>query len=201
MAQHLQPRYMILSNPVRNFSELFFPVLQVTAKFTFVVFNHDKFMSLLNFIYKTYTKKSLGIRDSILRDAIKTIYRHCRYVLLGMFNALSIYSCYPFYDFVFNGNLTLVSALLAPFVDPNTLTGYLILTVYNIVLAAWAVVFTYAFSCLFLTFVDVYAGLVSLVEYDFKLFDSMWETKEQFIRQKRKMAFRNIMMQLMDLVE
>lgn len=156
-------------------------------------------MSLLNFIFKVYNENITGNRELILQDTTTTIVRHRKYVSIGLIIGLGLYSCWPCYDFLFNGNLTLVSPMLIPFVDPTILVGYLTLTAVNIFAAAWAMTGTYAFSCLFLLYVGVYDGLVSLIEDDFNMFDSMWERKDAFIISKRKDAFRNIMMELMDL--
>lgn len=65
--------------------------------------------------------------------------------------------------------------------------------------ACWAIIGSFAASCLFLLYVDSYDGMLSLIEDDFKVFDSMWERKGQSMIRKRKLAFRNIMMELMDL--
>lgn len=161
--------------------------------------NHKKFMSLLNFIFQVYEKNATGIRENILSDTTKKIARHLKFVFAGIFFGLFVYAFYPCYDFLFNGNLTLVSPMRLPFVDNTTLDGYLILSSVNIVAAFWAVFGTYAFSCLFLSYVDVYDGMVSLIEDDFHSFDSMWKTENQLIINKRILTFRNIMLELMDL--
>lgn len=166
---------------------------------TFVC-NHKKFMTSINFVFKVYHVNISGIREQILSDTATTIYLHCRNALFAMILGLGIYACYPTYDFLFNGNLTLVSPMLIPFVNQHTVEGYLILTFVNVIAAGYATFGTYAFNCFILIYVDVCDGLVSLIEYDFKVFDSMCEFKSEIIIvNKRTLAFRNIMLELMDL--
>lgn len=157
-------------------------------------------MSLLNFIFKVFNENVNGTRQLILVDTVKTISRHCKLSFFVVAFGLLVYGFYPFYNFYFNGNLTLICPMVLPFVDKNTLRGYLILTSEKIFNGAWAVLFTFGFSCVFLVCVDVYDGLVSLVEYDFKEIDFLWEKKEPFICEKRKLAFKNIMTELEDLL-
>ncbi len=155
-------------------------------------------MSLLNFLFKVYNENDvLGVRGRILEDTLKNISRHCRYVLGGVFFGNGLYSVYPFYDFVFNGNLTLVSPLFFPFVDHTTLKGYFVSTFCNIVLATYVIIMSYGFSCLFLTYVDVFSGLVSIIEHDLEEFDCMVETNR--LCECHKDTFRNILAEMMDL--
>lgn len=156
-------------------------------------------MSITKFIYKVFNDNVSGNRELILTNTTKIIATHCNYVLAGIVFGLGVFACYPFYDFCFNGRLTLVSPMIMPFVDETTLTGYLILTFVNVFPATLAVFGTYTFSCVFLTFVDFYDGLVSLVEDDFRYFDQMWKQKDPCNLMKRKLTFRNLMMELMDL--
>lgn len=170
----------------------------MAAKLGFVWLKHKEFMSLIKFILKVYTENRSGFRELILARTVKRITRHFKILFTGLVFGVGLYSCYPCYDFIFNGNLTLVSPLIMPHVNEENLTGYLILTVMNIVAVVWNVFLcTYAVSCLFLTYVDVYAGLVSLIEEDFRMFDDMCKNKAD--TNKRKLAFRNITMELMDL--
>lgn len=140
-----------------------------------------------------------GNRGQILKNMTVTIVRHCKMVFGGIWFGLGVYACWPCYDFFINGNYTLVSPLLMPFVDETSLNGYLILMLVNIYTGGIAGCGTYTYSCLFLTYVDVYDGLLSLIEYDFELFDRMHNNKKRQLTTNRSGLFRNIMMELMDL--
>lgn len=152
----------------------------------------------MKFIENVCNVNASGNRQLILKEATATVAGHCKVVFGGIVFGLALYSCWPCYDFLINGNYTLVSPLLMPFVDETTFKGYLILTLWNIFAASLAVCGTYSFSCGFLTYVDVYDGLLSLIEDDFKLFDAMCEKKRQSTADISN-VFRNIMMEVMDL--
>lgn len=156
-------------------------------------------MSLLNFLVKVYSENVAGPRERILSNTLATLSRQRIYIILVILSGMTVYSLYPCYDFLINGNLTLVSPLIIPYVDTTTLWGYFISTVSNVVCIAWSIAFQSSFSISLLVYVEVYSALVSFIEVDLKNFDNMWEIKEQGIINKRKLAFRNILIQLMDL--
>ncbi|XP_037040414.1 uncharacterized protein LOC119077335 [Bradysia coprophila] len=168
-----------------------------TVKFIIFILNHKKFMSLLDFILKVYEVNVTGNREWILANSGKRIFYHFNCVMVGTMAGAGLYSFWPCYDFLVNGNLTTVSPLVIPFVNDEQLRGYLIATALNIGLAVFHVFGTYAMNCLFIVYVDVYDELVSLIEDDFKMFDAMSEMKVN--DSKRQLAFRNIIRELMDL--
>lgn len=163
--------------------------------------NHEEFESLLKFIFKVFDENiATGTRASILIETTTTIRRHCKLVFITVMVALAAYSCWPFYDVIVNRNMTLISPIEMPFVDGKTLVGYLILMAFNVYITVVVIAFSFCFNFLFVLLVDVYGGLISLLEEDLKVFDSMWEEKaDPSITEKRKATFRNILMKLMDL--
>ncbi|XP_037037213.1 odorant receptor 67d-like [Bradysia coprophila] len=173
-------------------------LLSSAAKYVTFVLNPAKFAQLMKFIENVCDINQSGYREIILRNTTATVVRHCKFVFGGIVSGLALYSCWPCYDFFINGNYTLVSPLRMPFVDETTFKGYLILTFVNIFAASVAVFGTYTYSCIFLSYVDVYDGLLSLVVDDFGLFDRMHDKRSQF-RPECACIFRNTMVELMDM--
>lgn len=118
-----------------------------------------------------------------------------------MFIALVLYSVYPLYDFLFNGNLTLVCPLHLPLVDDTQLKGYLIESSVSvsIFVSACGVMHNYTFSLLFVVFVDVYYGMVYMMKDDLREFDTLCEINKQHTIPQRRAMFRNITLEAMDL--
>nr|QGW45432.1 odorant receptor 59 [Bradysia odoriphaga] len=168
-----------------------------TVKFIIVLLHHKKFMSLLNFILKVYKVNVTGNREWILANSGKTISYHFKCVIAGSVAGAGLYSFWPCYDFLVNGNLTKVSPLIIPFLNDEQLKGYLIATIINIAHVVFHILGTFAMTCVFIVYVDVYDDLVSLIEDDFKLFDAMCEKGVN--DSERQLVFRNIIRELMDL--
>lgn len=156
-------------------------------------------MSLVNFIFKIFRENTSGNRTFILCNIVDRLILHCKCVCAGVIFGLTLYVFYPCYDFLINGNLTLVAPMYLPFVDHTTIDGYLLVTATNIFIASWGVLGNFTFSCLFLLCVDVYDGLVSLVEDDLRLFNFLCEKNDETTKSKRRDAFKKILMELMDL--
>lgn len=154
-------------------------------------------MSLLNAIFNVYDANVSGVREQILKGTCKTILKHCRYVFFGIIFGVILYFFYPCYDFTVNGKLTPISPLKFLFIDDQTYVGLFFSTILNVFLVTQNLFGTFALNCTFLIYIDAYDGMVSLVEDDFKMFDRMWEGKGQQIA--HKVAFRNILIELMDL--
>ena len=167
------------------------------VKFGFFVLHHVRFMSLVDFIYDLAKKNTEGERERILIDVTKTIFYHCKLVLLGNLGGASVYMFYPIYDYLINGKLTPMSPLIFPFAMDGSLRSYWIGMFCNIVPPAWNVLGIAATSCYFMMCVDVYGGLILLIENDFKKFDGMWTKRCN--KKLRDAVFRNIMMSVMDL--
>ncbi|XP_037024325.1 uncharacterized protein LOC119066138 [Bradysia coprophila] len=170
----------------------------IIAKFVIVWYNQEKYYSLVAFIIDVFHRNKTGLRERMLFNTTQTIFQHFKVVRAAMSVGITLYSCYPLYDFFFRGNLTKVSPIMFPYLDDQVLQGYLISCALNIVWVGWSLTGVYAVSCMFLLYVDVYDALVSLVEDDLNAFDAMWETKCVDIK-GRKLAFRNIVMEFMDI--
>lgn len=155
-------------------------------------------MSLVDFIFKLVNQNNEGQRQRILLDTASTIFYHFKLVIGGLFLGVAVYMCYPFYDYFFNGKLTPISPLIFPFANDGSTRSFLIGSMCNFVPPAWNIIGVAAVSCIFMTFVDVYASLVSLIDDDFHKFDDLWTRQHQDVNQ-RKVVFRNIMMEIMDL--
>lgn len=157
-------------------------------------------MSLLNTICSIYKENASGIRNQILMGTCKGIFIHCKLVAFGIVFGFSLYFFYPTYNVIVTGNFTPISPLKIIFIkNDQTYIGFFFSTIVNIFLVAQNVFGTFALNCIFLAYVDVYDGMVSLVEDDFEMFDRLWDEKGQNIADKRKRTFRNIIIELMDL--
>jgi len=154
-------------------------------------------MSLVDFIYVLANQNTDERRERIMLDTTKTIFYHFKLVVAGFSCGAAVYSLYPVYDYFFNGNLTPVSPMIFPFADDGTMRSYWIAMVCNFASPWWNIFGAVATSCIFMTFVDVYGGLVLLIENDLKKFDAMWTRKCN--KKLRAAVFRNIMMEIMDL--
>ncbi|XP_037026580.1 putative odorant receptor 83c [Bradysia coprophila] len=172
-------------------------ITTVSTKLACVTRNHDKFMSVLKFIFKVFKTNSSGPRERILMDITKKIHYHLKINILGFVAGFFCYSAYPFYDCIFNGQLTLPSPVLVPGVNPNHLRGFFITNLVNMVIMLFCITICIATSSLFFVFVDAYYGLVSLIEHDFETFDKM--CAQEASSRTKDVYFRNIMMGLMDL--
>ncbi|XP_037026631.1 uncharacterized protein LOC119067637 [Bradysia coprophila] len=170
----------------------------VWTKLIFVSVKHEKFMSLVQYIYKVLKCEASAQRERIFMNVTKNIYYHLEINVSGIFAGLVFYSAFPCYEFFFNGKLTLVSPMLLPYVNPNHIRGYLITSAYNIFVVTFSLTISIATSSLFFAFVDAYNGLVCLLEHDFGTFDVMCTKNES--RRTYDVTFRNLMMKLMDLV-
>lgn len=166
-----------------------------------MVWNHREFSSLFHFSFKLFERNSSGNRSNILSDTVDKIFYHYKLVFAGMLMGLGLYSCYPCYDLLFNGNWTLVAPLYLPFADHETLSGYILQTATVIFVTMWQIIGSYIFSCRFLLYVDVSDGMVCMVVEDFRVFDCMCEKNDPTTTSKRRVFFRNILMELMDLAE
>lgn len=164
-------------------------------------FEHPKLVAFKKFIEQVYDSNNDGSKEraDVLAENANRIACHCKYVLIGTFLGLALYSAYPCYDVLLNRQLTVVSPLATPLFDDSSLLGSIILTMINTITAGVAVVGNFTFSCVFLTIVNFYEALLSLVEDDFRTFDKMWQKKNQFDDRIRAHAFKNIMKQLMDM--
>lgn len=160
--------------------------------------NHERFLSLVNFIYELANKNTEGKKHLILFDATKRIFQYFKYVIGGIYLGGVVYMFYPLYDYVVNGHLTPISPLVFPFANDESIRSFLISTMFNICCPMWNSFGTVAISCLFITFVEVYGILVAFIEEDIHTFDGMWRMGNKNIAE-RKAAFRNVLMEIMDL--
>ncbi|KAG4079239.1 hypothetical protein HA402_006962 [Bradysia odoriphaga] len=169
----------------------------VWVKLIVVVLNHERFMSVVRFIYKVFKSNTSGQRERILSRVTKTINYHMAINVSSFLAGYVFYSAFPLYDYIFNGKLTLVSPLLVPLIDWTNLRGYFITTGFNVFAVSYCLTVCIAVSSLFFAFVDAYDGMVSLIEKDFGAFSDICEKKQCSMAYDT--AFRNIMIQLMDL--
>ncbi|XP_037037060.1 uncharacterized protein LOC119074852 [Bradysia coprophila] len=168
----------------------------VMIKFASVVLNHERFLSLVNVIYKMASKNTEGRRHLIIADAKKTIFHHFKHIIIGVYFGGVVYLFYPIYDYVVNRTLTPVSPLIFPFLDDDTIRSFLISTMLNVTAALVNSFGTVAVSMFFVTFVEAYGTLNTLIEDDFRTFDGMWKRGNKNIAERRA-AFRNIITAIM----
>lgn len=134
--------------------------------------------------------------EQILSETTAMINYHTA-INIGSFCAgLSFFLVVPGYEYFVHGNLMLVSPMLVPFVDSTQIKGYIITTFYNLFAVSVCICICVAVSSLFFALVDSYDGLVSLIEYDFGVFDDLCEENTETSHVE---LFRNIIMKLMDL--
>nr|QGW45376.1 odorant receptor 3 [Bradysia odoriphaga] len=169
----------------------------IWGKLLVVMTKHDKFMSVVQYVFKVFNSNTTGPRGHILMGVTKLFNYHLLLNFSSFLAGYAIYSTFPLYDYFFYGRLTLVSPLLVPKIDPENLRGYFITTSFNVFLVSYCLNICLAVSSLFFLLVDTYGGLVSLVEHDLNEFDDMCERKESTGRRDAKM--RNTMMELMDI--
>lgn len=160
--------------------------------------NHDKFMSVVDFIFVVANKNTEGKRYEILSDISKTMFYHFKLIFVGFACGAGVYSFFPVYDFIVNGNLTPISPLIFPFATDDSTRSFVIGTICNMIPPAWNIWAVSAVSCLFMTFVDVYAALILLIHNNLIEFDDMCTKKHKNIR-LRNVVFRNTMIEIMDL--
>nr|QGW45435.1 odorant receptor 62 [Bradysia odoriphaga] len=176
---------------------LLFSVTIIT-KFTTIWFDHDKFYSLVDFTFELFNKNTTGLRDRILFKTTEIIFRHFRLLLFAWSSAMISYSLFPVYDFAIRGNFAAVSPIIFPYIDDTVLRGYLISVALNIFWMAWSIGGNYGVSCMFLLTLDIYDGLVTLIESDLKEFDAICDLKSVDLN-RQKAIFRNIMIEFMDI--
>ncbi|XP_037030859.1 uncharacterized protein LOC119070557 [Bradysia coprophila] len=169
----------------------------VWVKLIVVVLNHERFMSVVQFIYKVFKSNTSGPRDRILSRVTKIINYHMAINLSSFLAGYVFYSAFPLYDFIFNGKSTLVSPLLVPLIDWTNLRGYFITTGFNVFAVSYCLTVCIAVSSLFFAFVDAYDGMVSLIDKDFGAFSEMCKIKQCGMAYDA--VFQNIIIQLMDL--
>lgn len=148
---------------------------------------------------KLFERNCSGTRGQILSKTVDKISLHFKTVTAGMLAGLSLYSFYPFYDFIFNGNFTSVCPVHWPFTDHTKLQGYLIESTVGVYMATLGAIHNYAFSLLLFLYINVYDGMVSLMEYDFKEFDTMCEINKHSTIRRRRALFTNLTLKAMDL--
>lgn len=152
--------------------------------------------SLRTFAFHLFKENSSGNGADMLSDTADKIVLHAKLVASGFVFGMAVYAVYPLYDFTFNGAYTQVSAVLLPYVDEETLSGYLFITGYTVFISGYAVLGGLVFSFAFVMVTDVYAGLVSLVQDDFRKLDTMREKNENI-----DVQFKNTLLKLMDAVK
>nr|QGW45429.1 odorant receptor 56 [Bradysia odoriphaga] len=169
----------------------------VSTKLTVLSHDHKKYMSVVGYMFDVLKSNATGPRQQIFVDVITKIKYHFKINIGLIVGGISFYVAFPCYNYIFNGVLTVISPLWLPIINSSTLPGYLVNTCYNVFFASFGCSICIAISCLLLVFVDIYDGLVSLVELDFATFDKIAEEMER--GKVYEFRFRNLMMELADL--
>ncbi|XP_037036520.1 uncharacterized protein LOC119074480 [Bradysia coprophila] len=169
----------------------------VSTKLTILSRHHKKYMSAVGYMFQVLNSNSTGPRQQIFVDVITKLKYHFKINIGLIVGGISFYVAFPCYNYIFNGILTVISPLWLPIINSNNLRGYLVNTCYNVFFASFGCSICVAISCLLLVFVDIYDGLVSLVELDFASFDDLCEKMER--GKMYDFRFKNLLMELTDL--
>lgn len=171
---------------------------QVTTRLFLVTVNHDKFMSMVRFIFKVIKSNTSGPRQRILMNMTSDIYFHFKLNISGFCAGVFFFTSPALYESIFNKNLTLVSPMEVPFIDPTKVWGYCMTTAFNVFGLLFLFTVTVASSSLFFVSVDAYNCMVSLIELDVGTFDVMCQNKKAS-NKTCDATFRVLMVRLMDL--
>lgn len=131
-----------------------------------------------------------------MRDAFKNVKIFIAITLL----CFAVFALYPLYGYVTDNQLIPIMRIEFPFLDQTNMKGYLIGFAIMLFLAVLAVVGSVAFDLLVLVLLMEYRSLVTQFLLDLEDYHEIWNDKETFSTQYRKMFLNNICLKYLDLM-